>query len=75
MPSLPPVGGITHRSLFAVCAAPTIPLGNRHIAAPPRFANMNAGPGSIAGDNRSPPAWQSNPGSCALLAAGKRAAA
>jgi len=86
MSSLPPVGGTTRRSRFAVWAAPTVSLANQPIAALSRFANMNVGPDSIAGDNRSPLSpsaerqldWQTahdKRGSCTLLAAGKQAAA
>jgi hypothetical protein len=39
--SLPPVGGTTCRSLFAVWAAAIVPLVNRRFAAPTRFASTN----------------------------------
>jgi hypothetical protein len=38
MSSLPPVGGTTRRSLFAVWTAAVVLLANRHLTEPTRFA-------------------------------------
>jgi hypothetical protein len=54
MSSLPPVGGTTRRSLFAVWVAAVVSLANRRIAAPPRLANRSQVFNIFVGEHQQP---------------------
>jgi hypothetical protein len=80
MSSLPPVGGATRRSLFAVWAAAVVSLANRHFAVPPR-CNRSPLFSMIVGGRRQPlvssvsrqaalPTARVNFGDCASAVAG-----
>jgi len=85
MSSLPPTGGITRRSVFAVWAARIASLATRRIGTQVGFVNRSSASDNIVTGNRLPlslsadqqASWQTvhvKFGNCGLAAAGMQAA-